>query len=64
MTTSSYLYIHMTIVLVFVALMTSIFVYGIGLFMRGRWPNLDVRMGVFYFLISMIWLGTGLLIVN
>ena len=54
----------MTIVLVFVALMTSIFVYGIGLFMRGRWPNLDVRMGVFYFLISMIWLGTGLLIVN
>jgi len=61
---SSYLYIHMTLVLLLASLMVSIFVYGIGLFMRAKWPHLDVRMGVFYFIIGMIWLFTGLLIIN
>ena len=59
-----YVSIHMTVVIVLVALMLSIFIYGVSLFVRGMWPHLNVRMGVFYSLIAVIWLLTGLLLIN
>jgi len=59
-----YVSIHMTVVIVLVALMLSIFIYGVSLFVRGMWPHLNVRMGVFYSLIALVWLLTGLLLIN
>ena len=59
-----YVSIHMSIVIVLVALMFSIFIYGVSLFVRGMWPHLNVRMGVFYSLIALVWLLTGLLLIN
>ncbi len=57
-----YLSIHMSVVIVLVALMLSIFIYGVSLFIRGMWPHLNVRTGVFYFLIGLVWLFTGFLL--
>jgi hypothetical protein len=59
-----YVSIHMTVVTVLVALMFTIFIYGISLFIRGMWPHLNVRMGVFYVLIAILWLGTSWLLIN
>jgi len=59
-----YVSIHMTIVIVLIALMFSIFIYGVSLFVRVMWPHLNVRMGVFYSLIALVWLLTGLLLIN
>ena len=59
-----YVSIHMTVVIVLVALMLSIFIYGVSLFVRGMWPHLNVRMGVFYSLMAIVWLLTALLLIN
>jgi len=52
-----YMYIHISIILVLITVMISIFIYGIGLFIRHKWPNLNSQMGLFYFLIAVVWLG-------
>ena len=57
-----YVSIHMTVVTVLVALMFTIFIYGISLFIRGMWPHLNVRMGVFYSLMALVWTFTVLLL--
>lgn len=57
-----YMYIHISVVLVLFTVLISIFIYGIGLFIKGYWPHLDVRMGVFYSIIVMMWVGLGFLL--
>jgi len=59
-----YVSIHMTVVIVLVALMLTIFIYGVSLFIRGMWPNLSIRMGVYYFLMAIVWSLTALLLLN
>jgi len=59
-----YMYIHISIILVLATVMVSIFIYGIGLFFKGFWPYLGVRMGIFYSLIAVVWLGLGYLLFN
>lgn len=59
-----YVSIHTTVVIVAISVIFSIFIYGISLFVRGMWPNLNVRMGVFYSLIALVWLFTALLLIN
>ena len=56
-----YMYVHISIILVLITVMISIVIYSIGLFIRHKWPNLNSQMGLFYFLIAIVWLGLGFL---
>ena len=57
-----YVSIHMSIILVALSMMVTIILYVTPLLVKYKWPNMNLKMGVFYFLIAVVWLGTGWLL--
>ncbi len=57
-----YVSIHMSIILVVVSIMVTVILYVTPLLVQYKWPDIGIKMGVFYFLIAVVWLGTGWLL--
>ena len=59
-----YMYVHISVILVLITVVISISIYSIGLFIRHKWPHLNSQMGLFYFLIAIVWLSLVVLMLN
>jgi archaellum biogenesis protein FlaJ (TadC family) len=57
-----YVSIHMSIILVVVSIMVTVILYVTPLLVQYKWPNMNLKMGVFYALIAVVWLGSGWLL--
>jgi len=52
----------MSIILVVVSIMVTVILYVTPLLVQYKWPNMNLKMGVFYALIAVVWLGSGWLL--
>ena len=57
-----YVSIHMSIILIAVSMIATVILYITPLLVQYKWPNMNIKMGIFYALIAVIWLGTGWLL--
>ncbi len=57
-----YVSIHMSIILIALSMMVTIILYVTPLLAQYKWPNIGIKMGIFYSLIAIIWLGTSWLL--
>jgi uncharacterized membrane protein YqjE len=57
-----YVSIHMSIILVVVSIMVTVILYVTPLLVQYKWPNMNLKMAVFYALIAVVWIGTGWLL--
>ena len=43
-------------------MIATVILYITPLLVQYKWPNMNIKMGIFYALIAVIWLGTGWLL--